>query len=40
MATLRFAENARQDLLDIRDYIARDKPIVADRWIDKLQDKV
>jgi len=39
MATLRFAENARQDLLDIRAYIARDKPQIAEQWVDKLEQK-
>jgi toxin ParE1/3/4 len=39
MPTLRFARSARDDLLDILDFIARDKPIAAARWIDTIQEK-
>lgn len=39
MPALIFAPSARQDLLDIFDYIARDKPIAAANWIDKIEEK-
>lgn len=39
MASLFFAPSARQDLLDIFDYIARDKPTAAANWIDKIEEK-
>lgn len=37
MVELIFAPSARQDLFDIFDYIARDKPIAAANWIDKIE---
>ena len=39
MPALIFAPSARQDLLDIFDYIARDKPVAAANWIDKIEKK-
>jgi toxin ParE1/3/4 len=39
MATVRFAPSARADMWDIFDYIARDKPIAAARWIDTIEEK-
>ncbi len=35
MGRLTFSPSARQDLSDIFDYIARDKPVAATNWIDK-----
>jgi toxin ParE1/3/4 len=34
-----FAPSARQDLLDIFNHIALDKPIAAANWIDKIEEK-
>lgn len=39
MAVLRFAGRARLDLLDIHAYIARDNRSVANRWIEKLEQR-
>ena len=39
MAKLIIVASARQDLSDIFDYIARDKPIAAANWVDKIEDK-
>ena len=39
MAKLIISPSARQDLTDIFDYIARDKPIVAANWIDNIEEK-
>ena len=39
MTTLRFASAARADLSDIFDYIVRDKPVAAARWIDIIEEK-
>ncbi len=39
MARLIFSPSARQDLSDIFDYIARDKPIAAANWVDKIEEK-
>jgi toxin ParE1/3/4 len=39
MATARIAPSARADLSEIFDYIARDKPIAAVRWIDTIEAK-
>jgi toxin ParE1/3/4 len=39
MPSLIFAPSARQDLLEIFNYIARDKPIAAANWIDKIEEK-
>jgi toxin ParE1/3/4 len=39
MAKLTISPSARQDLMDIFDYIARDKPIAASRWIDSIEQK-
>ena len=34
-----FSPSARQDLRDIFDYIARDKPLAAANWIEKIEKK-
>jgi len=34
---LRWTQRARQDLLDIGRYIARDKPVAARRWVARLR---
>lgn len=39
MAKLIIAPTAQQDLLDIFDYIARDKPAAAANWVDTIEDK-
>lgn len=39
MASLRFAAHARQDMIDIFDYIAGDKPVAALKWIDTIEAK-
>ena len=39
MATLHFAPRASQDLIDLHDFIARDKPLAALHWIDKIEQK-
>ena len=39
MAKLTISPSARQDLLAIFDYIARDKPIAAANWIDTIEEK-
>ena len=39
MPALILAPSARQDLLAIFDYIARDKPLAAANWIDKIEEK-
>jgi len=39
MATLIVSPTARQDLSDIFDYIAQDKPIAASNWIDTIEQK-
>jgi len=39
MAKLIFSPSARQDLSDIFEYIARDKPIAAGNWVDKIEEK-
>ncbi|TWT81738.1 Plasmid stabilization system protein [Planctomycetes bacterium CA13] len=39
MATLIIAPAAQQDLSDIYDYIARDKPIAAANWVEKIEEK-
>ncbi len=39
MATLIIAPTARQDLSDIFDYIARDKPIAAANWVETIEQK-
>ncbi len=39
MARLIFSPGARQDLSDIFDYIARDKPIAAANWVNKIEQK-
>ena len=39
MATVRFAPSARADMSEIFEYIARDKPIAAARWIDTIEEK-
>ena len=39
MAKLVIAPSAQQDLSDIYDYIARDKPIAAANWVEKIEGK-
>jgi toxin ParE1/3/4 len=39
MARLFFAPQARLDLVEIEDYIARDKPIAALEWVGRLEEK-
>lgn len=39
MTRLIIAPSAQQDLLDIYDYIARDKPIAAANWVKKIEEK-
>ena len=39
MAKLIIAPSAQQDLADIHDYIARDKPIAAANWVEKIEEK-
>ena len=39
MAKLVIAPAARQDLSDIFDFIARDKPIAAAKWVDTIEQK-
>ena len=39
MAKLVISPTARQDLSDIFDYIARDKPIAAANWVEKIEQK-
>ena len=39
MAKLVIVPSARQDLSDIFDFIARDKPIAAANWVEKIEEK-
>lgn len=39
MSKLIISPSARQDLSDIFDYIARDKPLAAANWIDAIEEK-
>jgi len=39
MPRLMIAPSAQQDLSDIYDYIARDKPIAATNWVEKIEEK-
>ena len=39
MAKLIIVASARQDFSDLFDYIARDKPIAAANWVDKIEEK-
>ena len=39
MAALIIAPSAQQDLSDIYDYIARDKPIAAGNWVETIEEK-
>ena len=39
MGKLIIVPSARQDLSDICDYIARDKPIAAANWVEKIEEK-
>ncbi|MFN3192908.1 MAG: type II toxin-antitoxin system RelE/ParE family toxin [Aureliella sp.] len=39
MAKLIIAPSAQQDLSDIYDYIARDKPIAAANWVEMIEEK-
>jgi toxin ParE1/3/4 len=40
MAKLVISPTARQDLSDIFDYIARDKPIAAAKWVETIEQKM
>jgi len=39
MPRLRFSRDARADLRDIAHFIARDKPVAARRWVEKVKAK-
>ncbi len=39
MPRLIFSPSARQDLSEIFDFIARDKPVAASNWIDLIEEK-
>ena len=39
MSRLIFSPSARQDLTEIFDFIARDKPVAASKWIDLIEEK-
>ena len=39
MPELTFAPSARRDLLDILEFISRDKRMAAASWIDKIEEK-
>ncbi|MEQ1824721.1 MAG: type II toxin-antitoxin system RelE/ParE family toxin [Pirellula sp.] len=39
MPRLIFSPSARQDLTEIFDFIARDKPAAASNWIDMIEEK-
>jgi toxin ParE1/3/4 len=39
MPQLIFSPSARQDLVGIFDFIARDKPVAASNWIDLIEEK-
>ena len=39
MPKLTFAPSAQQDLTDIFDHIARDKPLATAKWIDSIEEK-
>ncbi|MCC9641556.1 type II toxin-antitoxin system RelE/ParE family toxin [Rhodopirellula sp. JC740] len=39
MAKLIIATSAQQHLSDIHDYIARDTPIAAANWVEKIEEK-
>ena len=39
MARLLFSDHALDDLREIHDYIARDKPTAAARWVERLEEK-
>jgi toxin ParE1/3/4 len=39
MPRLIFSPSSRQDLIEIFDFIARDKPIAASNWIDLIEEK-
>ena len=39
MSRLIFSPSARQDLTEIFDFIARDKPVAASNWIDLIEQK-
>ncbi|NLX98737.1 MAG: type II toxin-antitoxin system RelE/ParE family toxin [Rhodopirellula sp.] len=39
MPRLRFSHDARADLRDIARFIARDKPIAARRWVERIKAK-
>ena len=39
MPNLIIPPSARQDLSDVFDYVARDKPIAAGNWVEKIEEK-
>ena len=39
MPKLRFSHDAREDLKGIAEYIARDKPRAARRWVKRIEEK-
>ena len=39
MPRLRFSRDARADLKEISRYIARDKPVAARKWVEKIKSK-
>lgn len=39
MPTLIFAPRARQDLAEILEYIARDKPLAAENWVITIEER-
>ena len=39
MVTAHFSPSARDDMTEIFDYIARDKPLAAARWIGVVEEK-
>jgi toxin ParE1/3/4 len=39
MPHLRFSQDARSDLKEIARYIARDKPVAARQWVEKIKSK-
>ena len=39
-ATILWSQRARRDLLEIGDFIARDKPEAAERWVGRVVDAV
>ncbi|MEQ1825111.1 MAG: type II toxin-antitoxin system RelE/ParE family toxin [Pirellula sp.] len=39
MARLRYSEASKEDLKEIARFIAKDKPITARQWVEKLREK-